>query len=342
MSAVLSSAARKILTALMSNRKTARNLLLGILSVFLALIMPAIAVAGIFSGTVTVDADRLLETIQEHLSPEDMAMLQGVETNMEAISAAMDAAGFPQREKEAQILYILALSELEDDGDLISKLVGCFSGSQTDADLIERVNAAFGTDIRTEDFTRIASTLRPTVIQMDRYLDPSTKNSHDLVQWAMAAEKSGWGYVWGTFGHILTEASFAAKFNQYPEAIGPYEAFIREHWIGVRTTDCVGLIKGYCWLDGQNGTIRYAANGMPDVDTDGLYAFAREKGTLDTMPELPGVVVWRDGHVGIYIGEGCVIEAKGTYYGVVKTKLEQGAWSHWLKVPCITYEEEVS
>lgn len=341
MSAAVSAAAKKLLLILASNKKTLKKAAIGILSILLVLIMPAIAVAGIFSGKISIDTEKLMDSIRSNLTSETAAMLRNVEDTMKEIERTMEEAELRQKAKEAQVLYIMALQEYAGDADFVSTLVGCFSQIQTDASLINRVNAAFGTEIPVTEFTRIANMIRPSAINTSRYTDPLTKNNHDLVEWAIAAERSGWGYVWGTFGHILTPASFESKFNQYPEDIGPYADFIREHWIGGRTADCVGFIKGYCWLDAEAGAIHYGSNGMPDVDTDGLYYLATEKGSIDTLPELPGVVVWQDGHVGIYIGDGEVIEAKGTYYGVVRTKLENGIWSHWLKVPCIFYEENI-
>ena len=47
---------------------------------------------------------------------------------------------------------------------------------------------------------------------------------------------------------------------------------------------------------------------------------------------------WHDGHIGVYIGNGEVVEAMGTRYGVVKTKLEGARWTHWLKIPYISYD----
>ena len=79
---------------------------------------------------------------------------------------------------------------------------------------------------------------------------------------------------------------------------------------------------------------------MQDVTADGMYSAAKEKGNINTIPEIPGLAVWQPGHIGIYIGNGEVIEAMGTQYGVVKTKLSSGSWTHWLKVPYITYVNE--
>ena len=71
-----------------------------------------------------------------------------------------------------------------------------------------------------------------------------------------------------------------------------------------------------------------------------MYENATEKGSIDSMPEIPGLAVWHSGHIGIYIGGGEVIEAMGTRYGVVRTNLTDGSWTHWLKVPYITYVEQ--
>ncbi|MGN0667452.1 MAG: hypothetical protein ACI4KF_13130 [Huintestinicola sp.] len=62
-----------------------------------------------------------------------------------------------------------------------------------------------------------------------------------------------------------------------------------------------------------------------------------EKGDIGTMPDILGVLVFMNGHVGIYIGSGEVIEARGHEYGVVKTKLGSRPWKWWGKCPYIEY-----
>ena len=175
-------------------------------------------------------------------------------------------------------------------------------------------------------------------LDVSAFVDPTTKNAADLVTYAIHAWESGWGYVWGTYGSVLTESLFEYKLEQYPDGVGNYEDFIRENWLGGRTTDCVGLIKGYGWLDAESMSIGYATNGMPDYGANQMYYSASESGTIDTIPEIPGLAVWHDGHIGVYIGNGYVIEAMGTKYGVVKTELAGRGWTHWLKIEYINYE----
>lgn len=71
------------------------------------------------------------------------------------------------------------------------------------------------------------------------------------------------------------------------------------------------------------GTIQMHGTGMPK---------------LVWMPDTPGLAVWKSGHIGVYIGNGEVIEAMDTRYGVVKTKLQGRGWIHWLEVPGIKYD----
>jgi len=168
--------------------------------------------------------------------------------------------------------------------------------------------------------------------------DPSTKNAADLAAYAEYAWRSGWGYVWGSFGFLLTEDQFQQLKAQYPEMVGGYESIIRSKWLGKRTTDCVGLIKGYGWFDPDELKIRYGTNGMPDVTANQMYYAATVSGTIDTIPEVPGLAVWCNGHIGVYVGNGEVVEARGTSSGVVRTKLAERHFTHWLQVPYIRYD----
>lgn len=167
---------------------------------------------------------------------------------------------------------------------------------------------------------------------------PASKNAADLVAYVTNAWQSGWGYVWGTYGQVLTPELFQYKLTQYPEGVGQYADFIRNNWLGKHTADCVGLIKGYGWLNTETMEIEYGTNGMPDIGANQMYYNATRKGTIDTIPDVPGLAVWKSGHIGVYVGNGQVIEAMGTKYGVVKTQLQGRGWTHWLEIPYINYD----
>ena len=169
------------------------------------------------------------------------------------------------------------------------------------------------------------------------FISPGTKNNLDLAAYAVQAWENNWGYVWGTYGNILTESLFAYKLKQYPDGVGNYKDFIHANWLGRRTADCVGLIKGYGWLDASSGAIRYGTNGMPDYGANQMYQSAAVKGDMSTMPEIKGLAVWKPGHIGVYICGGYVVEAMGTKYGVVKTEAAGRGWQGWCQVPSIDY-----
>lgn len=187
------------------------------------------------------------------------------------------------------------------------------------------------------DGSFIAGGDRSIELDISTFANPTTKNATDLVTYAVHAWESGWGYVWGTYGNVLTESLLAYKVSQYPDGVGNHENFIRAHWLGGRTTDCVGLIKGYSWLSPETMTIDYGTHGMPDIGANQMYYTARESGPISTMLDIPGLAVWHEGHIGVYIGGGQVIEAMGTKNGVVKTELAKRNWTHWLKIPYINY-----
>lgn len=188
------------------------------------------------------------------------------------------------------------------------------------------------------DGSFIAGGDRSIELDVSAFTDPTTKNAADLVTYAIHAWESGWGYVWGTYGNVLTESLLTYKAEQYPDGVGNYEDLIRANWLGGRTTDCVGLIKGYGWLNPETMEIQYGTHGMPDIGANQMYYNATEPGIIDTMPDIPGLAVWHEGHIGVYIGGGQVIESMGTRYGVVKTELAGRGWTHWLKIPYINYD----
>ena len=166
-----------------------------------------------------------------------------------------------------------------------------------------------------------------------------TKTNEGLAAFAKKALTDGWRYWYGTTAVRCTPQLLTRKTAQYPahyksNRLTRYNRDIAE---GRFCADCIGLAKGYMWLDETTGAQRYKSNDCPDASANGMYNRATEKGGIASMPEIPGLMLHMDGHAGIYIGGGKVIEARGFNYGVVQTELSKRPWQHWYKLPGLIY-----
>lgn len=83
----------------------------------------------------------------------------------------------------------------------------------------------------------------PIELDASMLTDPTTKNAADLVTYVANAWNSGWGYVWGTYGQVLTPELLQYKLTQYPDGVGKYADFIRANWLGRHTAETVCLLS---------------------------------------------------------------------------------------------------
>ena len=163
------------------------------------------------------------------------------------------------------------------------------------------------------------------------------KTSKGLASFAIQC--LGRPYIYGTYGQILTERLLLDRASTYPSRIGPERVkYAREHYIGKRVSDCEGMIKNYLWADSPDTAPTY--NASQDLSANGAFQAATVKGKIDTIPEVPGICVRYSGHVGVYIGNGEVVEERGFNYGCVKTRLKDRAWTDWFEHPWIDYKQE--
>jgi len=143
-------------------------------------------------------------------------------------------------------------------------------------------------------------------------------------------------YWYGTYGQTASEKLYLGKKKQYPSR---YRADDFPSQYGKRVHDCSGLVKGYLFSDTPQSAPKYDASYDWSANTTRAKSNAQP---IASLPELPGALVFMEGHVGVYIGGGEVIEARGHSYGVVKTKLAKRAWLWWGKHPAVRYDTEVS
>lgn len=149
-------------------------------------------------------------------------------------------------------------------------------------------------------------------------------------------------YMWGGILRPITDSYVdqLAKMYGARQYSASRQSKLKALPDGYYGVDCVGLIKSYYW--GGVGSPKYMGN--TDVNAHGMYAKAKIKGPIKTIPEVPGLVVYckSSPHVGVYIGNGYVIEStlgsRGD--GVVKTKLSAFKWEYWMQCPFIEYDDD--
>jgi len=158
----------------------------------------------------------------------------------------------------------------------------------------------------------------------------------------MYANKAHWAYWYGTYGNMCTEAKYKSKKKQYPEHYGSSRTagYMKDIEQKRRCADCVGMIKSFFWTGNRYDTDpKYGSNGCPDKSANGMIDLCKVKGDISTIPDIPGVVVWTNGHIGVYIGGGYTIEMRGFDYDCVKRKVKDGPWKKWGKLPMLNYDD---
>jgi len=144
---------KKVAVAIVSDKK-GRKVVIGIvLGIIFVIMMPIIAIMGIFSGGIDLGLDDINSLIEQQQTVG--------ESTLTAIEESMLDEGYSQlKVEEAQAIYLLALFDKTDEENFVDRLVGCFATEQTDTDLISAVNAEFGTAINSSDFTVAVQEIR--------------------------------------------------------------------------------------------------------------------------------------------------------------------------------------
>ena len=164
----------------------------------------------------------------------------------------------------------------------------------------------------------------------------------------------GQPYWYGSCVYKCTQSLLDRKSKQYPAhytsgRMKRYKDDIAKKKV---CADCVGACKGYAWTNGGQDVLesigtgksfssKYGAHGCPDKSANGMFSWAKSKGAewgaISTLPEIPGIALRFDGHVGYYVGNGYAVEWRGFNYGCVRTRVKDRPWTHWYKLPFIDY-----
>ena len=143
-------------------------------------------------------------------------------------------------------------------------------------------------------------------------------------------------YVMGGTGQILNGTTLSMFTRSYPYN-RTHENILKLN-IGAIALDCSGLIKTILWGNkpGDYAASRYC-DGCPDINADTMYTRWKKR-PLKEKP-MEGDIVWMRGHVGIYIGNGRVIECTPKWSGDVQvTNWDVRGWKAVLVNPWVEYE----
>lgn len=156
-------------------------------------------------------------------------------------------------------------------------------------------------------------------------------------------------YVMGCFGAPMTAAnkSLYCKHTPYNQQ-ATRQKLIRAATADTFGFDCVCLIKGVLW--GWNGNksatyggAKYESNGVPDIGADAMITKCSGIST-DFSNIIPGEAVWMSGHIGVYIGDGKVVECTPAWDNCVqitklgtKTEYKTRKWTKHGKLPWVSY-----
>ena len=339
MSITVGAAAKKVAVAVITDPKVMKKIVGIVIGIIVIICMPIVALVSICNGTMNIDTDKLTASIKQSVTDEQNATFKLYNDTMEKVEKQLKNKHLSKYNTLAEIIYLFYLTDKSKDKDFVKDYVSCFKKDYSNADVVNAVNKKFGKEVELEYINKMVKSASGSKISLNGYYDPKVKNNLDLAEWCKNANKNGWGYVYGAYGQICTTAFLDQQAASWPganEAGGPMRT-VGEKWLGKRVTDCIGLIKSYGWYNPNDGSIKPGANGFADCSADSIWNMVSESGDISTIPEVPGLAVWQSGHIGVYIGNGEVVEAMGTAYGVVKTKVAGRGWSKWLKIPNIQY-----
>lgn len=143
-------------------------------------------------------------------------------------------------------------------------------------------------------------------------------------------------YLYGGTGQLITNEIIAQKAKQLPswyttaritalkKLVGSYYGF-----------DCVNLIKAILWGWAKGIMGIYNSNTVPDTNANGFIELCENVST--NMKDIkPMELIWFDGHVGLYLGEGKCVECSPSLNKVAITNLSyQKKWCKHGELPWI-------
>lgn len=162
----------------------------------------------------------------------------------------------------------------------------------------------------------------------------------ELIREFQTALDDHWGYIYGIKHAMWSQArqdAYVKAYSDDPDRELSCE--LGSKWIGHWVTDCSGL---FAWSFEQlGGKIAHGSNSIWNNYCSAKGQMKSGKRT-DGKALLPGTAVFtssgnKHNHIGLYVGDGWVIEAKGTKAGVIRTAVSDKKWTHWGELKDVIY-----
>lgn len=146
---------------------------------------------------------------------------------------------------------------------------------------------------------------------------------YEFIERALSAK--GTNYRYGAKMEILGEHNQQMLIKMYPKYYSGVRKQIAIQTCNEMATDCSGLLTWAAGVDIMGSTtIKENAKAIiPVSKVDERHI---------------GWAVWKSGHIGIYIGNGKCIEARGFDYGVSIWTLKKRDFTHALKLDFVDYD----
>jgi cell wall-associated NlpC family hydrolase len=164
-----------------------------------------------------------------------------------------------------------------------------------------------------------------------------TSSRDRLVTHAAAQEQNGSIYVLGAQGQTgnqITEAWIKTRehndASNYNRAIAFWKKRLGQGFANLRAYDCSGLVVEFLLTEKLIGG-DLNANGLYYTACDAIEKGALTGGDLVFKKQLTSRRVY---HVGVYMGDGTVVHAKGRDYGVIREALSKGGWNRFGRLKC--------
>lgn len=143
-------------------------------------------------------------------------------------------------------------------------------------------------------------------------------------------------YMTGTFGQLVTNDLIDQKSIQYPSSYSEIRKANLRSLVGknYHAFDCIGLVKAVLW---GYPNVSYALNGVPDINDQMVLSYLLDISTDMNKIEV-GELLHKKGHVGVYVGNGMVVECTTDWSGnVLLSSISQRRWERHGKLCWVTY-----